>query len=337
MRICSRFFILLVTGYWLLVTGLSGCSPTYPKEKFEESIIKLCKDEYKLDVKVETVGKTVALYLPLNNLLDFTFALTPDAGEKINQVILNVTRAVLSTDAKYDFYCVIAHDVRIPEIQIVIIKSVEDVRRFLLGDISRGEYGKRMLIDMRIAPQAQKERAVKDVFDRMSIDKQWQEGVMQDFFMSDPATLGDVGYWGGKFYIKDVNLPEFLAEEMVSRIRLSFRDNKKLNNSLALKSAKGLYAAGTSSNDGSRYFSMEISAEPRATEGFNSKEASDELFAHALKASYDVIHGYRFGDFDYIEIKTLADGRSSRVLKEDIDNYKPRKTKIDDVMVFDSF
>ena len=116
---------------------LSGCGPTYPKEKTKESIIRLCKKEYKLDVKVEIAGKTVAIYLPLTNLLDFTFALTPDASEKINQVILSVTRVVLSTDAKYGFYCVMAHDVRIPEIQIVIIKSVEDVRRFLLGDISR--------------------------------------------------------------------------------------------------------------------------------------------------------------------------------------------------------
>jgi len=42
-------------------------------------------------------------------------------------------------DADFDFYCVIAHDIRIPEIQIVIIKSVDDVKRFLLNDISRGE------------------------------------------------------------------------------------------------------------------------------------------------------------------------------------------------------
>ncbi|MCX5679400.1 MAG: hypothetical protein NTZ95_01835 [Candidatus Omnitrophica bacterium] len=333
-KILSSLLCLLISVFCLLSTA--GCGPTYPKEKFKESIIRLCKKEYSLDVKVKTVGKTVAIYLPLTNLLDFTFALTTDAGEKINQVILNVTRVVLSTDAEYDFYCVMAHDVRIPEIQIVIIKSVEDVRRFLLGDISRGEYGKRMLIDMRIAPQAQKERAIKDVFDRMSIDKKWQEGVMQDFFMSDPATLGDIGYWAGKFYIKDINLPEFLAEEIASRIRLSFRDNKELNDSLILKSAKGIYAAGVQ-NGGSRYFKIEISAEPRTIEASTSKEASDKLFGYALKTSYDVIHGYNFKDFDYVEIRSLTDGRASKVLKEDLDNYKPKNTKIEDVMVFDSF
>lgn len=332
-----RFTFLLVSCVLCLVFFIAGCSPTYPKGKFKESIIRLCKKEYKIDVKVKTVGKTVAIYLPLTNLLDFTFALTPDAGEKINQVMLNVTRVSLSTDADYDFYCIIAHDVRIPEIQIVIIKSVEDIRRFLLGDISRGEFGKRMLIDMRVAPQAQKERAVKDVFDRMKIDKKWQEGVMQDFFTSEPTTLGDIGYWGGKFYIKDIKLTEFLAEEIVSRIKLSFRDDKVLSGSLALKAVKGQYTTQEPDKGGSRYFTVEITAEPRTLAGFNSKEISDALFAYALKISYDVIHGYRFEDFDYIEIRSITDGRSSKVLKEDLDKYKPKKTKIEDVMVFDAF
>jgi hypothetical protein len=65
--------------------------------------------------------------------------------------------------------------------------------------------------------------------------------------------------------------------------------------------------------------------------------ANGELFAYALKVSYDVIHGYHFDNFDYVEIKSLTDGRSSKVLKEDLNNYKPRKTKIEDVMVFDAF
>lgn len=335
MRI-GRFIILLVTSSLLLV-NICGCAPTYPKEKFKESIIRLCKKEHKLDVKVMTVGKTVAIYLPLTNLLDFTFALTPDAGEKINQVMLNVTRVVLSTDADYDFYCVIAHDVRIPEIQIIIIKYVNDVKMFLYSGISHGEYGKRMLIDMRLSPQAQKERAVKDVFDRMKIDKKWQEGVMQDFFSSEPTSLGDIGYWAGKFYIKDINLSEFLAEQIASRVKLTFRDEKDLNTELALKSVKGVYILAPKGGEEAGYFKIDIAAEPRSIGGFMSKELSDKLFSYVLRVSYDVLHGYRFEDFSHVEIVSLSEGRSSRVLKEDLDLYKPKKTKIEDVMIFDSF
>ncbi|MFA6079653.1 MAG: hypothetical protein WC779_07920, partial [Candidatus Omnitrophota bacterium] len=171
--------LLFITGC-LLALALTGCTPTYPKEKFEESIVRICKNEYKLDVKVAVTGKTIAIYLPLENLIDFTFSITKSASEKINDVILSVSRVALSSDAKFDFYCIIAHDVRMPEIQIVIIKSVDDVKRFLLNDISRGEYSKRMIVDIRLSPQAQKERAIKEVFDRTKLDKRWQEDVLND-------------------------------------------------------------------------------------------------------------------------------------------------------------
>jgi len=327
------FFLCYLLPACYLLSALSGCAPTYPKANFKEHVIRLCKKEYKLDVKVETVGKTIAIYIPLTNLLDFAFTLTQDAGEKINNVILSVSRVALSSDSNYEFYCVIAHDVKIPEIQIVIIKSVDDVKRYMLGDISRGEYSKRMLIDMKVSPQAQKERSIKEAFERMNVDKKWREGVMQDFFRSDPTTLGDIGYWNERFYIKDVSTPEFLAEEIGSRIRFAFRDDKKLDESVMLKSSKGSYVT---SGDADRSFRIEISAESRNAGSFTSEELSDKIFASALAVSYDVIHGYKFRDFDHLVITTLSDGRSSRVTREDLESYKPKKTKIEDVMVFDT-
>jgi len=66
---------------------LTGCGTPIQREA-EESIIRVCKNEYKVDVKVRTVGKTIAIYLPLTDLLDFTFNLTKSAGEKIQGVML---------------------------------------------------------------------------------------------------------------------------------------------------------------------------------------------------------------------------------------------------------
>ncbi|MDP3804078.1 MAG: hypothetical protein Q8Q87_00840, partial [Candidatus Omnitrophota bacterium] len=210
----------------MLLTTIIGCAPSYPKERLKESILKVCKNEYKLDVKAETIGKTMAIYVPLQDLLDFNFSITKKASEQINDVILSVSRVALSTDAEFDFYCIIAHDVKIPEIQIVIIKSVDDVKRFMLNDISRGEYSKRMLVDIRLNPQAQKEKAIKEVFQKMSLERKAQDGVMDDFFRSEPTVLGDIGYWNERFYIKDVGLPEFLAEQTANRVRMGFREDK---------------------------------------------------------------------------------------------------------------
>ena len=86
-----RIFVLLITYDLLLTTLLTVCAPTYPKEKFTDSIVRLCKTEYKLDVKAATAGKTVVIYATLQELWDLTFSLTKKAGEEINDVILSVS------------------------------------------------------------------------------------------------------------------------------------------------------------------------------------------------------------------------------------------------------
>lgn len=307
---------------------LAGCCPTYPKDKFNDSIVRLCKKEYKLDVKVETVGRTIAIYLPLSNLIDFTFSITKSASEKINDVILSVSRVAISTDANFDFYCVIAHDVRMPEVQIVIIKSVNDVKRFLLNDISRSEYSKRMLIDIRLAPQAQKERAVKEVFDKMRLESKWQEQVMNDFFRTEPSVLGDIGYWNNRFYIKDISLSEFLAEQIASRVRMAFRENKDFSETFTVKNSKGTYV----SRPEAKYFKFEIFIEPKRFGEMKDEDIAKEAFRECVKVSVHVLRGYKFDGFDYIEIENQSDGRSIKVSRDDLERFRTKKLKIEDIV-----
>lgn len=313
---------------FLLVVCLAGCGPTYPKKQIKESIVKVCKKEYKLDVKVDTIGKTIVIYLPLPDLIDMTFAITKTASEKINDVILTVSRVALSTDAKYDFYCVIAHDVRIPEIQIVIIKSVDDVKRFMLNDISRDDYSKRMLIDIRLSPQAQKEKSIKQVFEKMNLDKKWQDQVMDEFFRSQPTGLGEIGYWDGRFYIKDITLTEFLAEQIASRIKMEFREDKKLSEEYVLKSSKGRYHSKTPK----RFFRFEISADAKFFNNYDTGEVSKTVFLTALKVAGQALHAYKFTDFDYIEIVSTLNGQKIRVRPEQLEGFRKNKVKFEEIV-----
>lgn len=321
---------LLRSLLWLLIAplALNGCHPTYPKEKIEESIIKLCRKEYKIDVKVGITGRTVAIYLPLSGLLDSTFAITKEAGEKINDVILSVSRVTLSTDAKFDFYCLIAHDIRIPEVQIVVIKSVPDIKSFLWGEVSRGEYAKRMLIDLRLNPQSQKERAVKDVFEKMSLGKEWQDQVMNEFFRSSPAALGDIGYWGGRFYIKDITIQEFLSEQIAARIRMESRENKRYAEKLIVRTSRGQFI----SEDGRRFFRFEILADPNWFKMSTGDGVSLDVFRLAVDVASRVLHGYKFADFDVIEIVSQKDGRTVTILKEDLEAVRTKKMKFEDIV-----
>ena len=306
---------------------LAGCSPTYPKNRFKESIVRLCKKEYKLDVKVETIGRTIAIYVPLTDVIDFTFAITQTASEKINDVILSVSRVALSTDATFDFYCIIAHDIRIPEIQIVIIKSVDDVKRFLLNDISRGEYSKRMIVDIRLNPQSQKERAIKEVFSRMNLDEKWQDQVMNDFFRAEPTSLGDIGYWNDRFYIKDIALPEFLAEQIANRVRLDFKEEKALSEAFFMRSSRGSYAAAPKR----RSFKFDIMAEDKTLGGLGKEDASAKIQETALRIASQVLRNYKFEDYDYIDIVDEKSGETLNVLREKLELFRTKKITFSDI------
>lgn len=323
-----RIIVSLVSSFLFLVT-LIGCIATYPQDKIKESIVRICKQEYKSDVLVETAGRTMVIYLPLSDLMDFSFALTKTASEKINDVIFSAARVALSTDARIDFYCVIAHDIKMPELQIIIIKNVEDVKRLFANDISRGEYLKRMLIDLRWSPQAKKEQVVKEIFSRMNLDPKWQDQVMADFFRSEPTSLGDIGYWDKKFYIKDITLVEFLAEQIANRVKLEFREDKNLKENFLLRSARGVYIL----NKGKRLFRIETLVERSAAGAASTIEDSDKIFETVLSVAAHVIHGYHFKDYDGVEVLDQKEGRSIEVNPEELEAFRTKKLKLSEIGV----
>lgn len=325
-RWATKALVLLVPCVLCLVS-LSGCGPTYPEKDVKRAVVSICKQEYKADVKVETSGQTMVIYLPLTDLMDPSFTLTKAASEKINDVIFSAARVALSTDAKFNFYCVIAHDVRMPELQIIIIKNVDDIKRLFASDISRGEYMKRMLIDLRWSPQAKKEEVIKDIFRKMNLDPKWQDQVMSDFFRSEPTNIGDIGYWNGRFYIKDITLGEFLAEQIASRIRIEFRENKYLKDSFLLKSARGAYAT----KKDKRIFRIEILAERSAANIGTAIEDSDKIFETALSVAAKVIHGYYFTDFDAVELFDQREARLIEVTPEELEAFRTKKLKLSEI------
>lgn len=325
-KAAKEFFLLFIICC-LVFAALTGCKATYPCDKVKECIVEMCKKEYDADVKVETVGKTMVIYLPLANLMDYSFALTKSASEKINDVIFSAARVALSTDADYDFYCVIAHDIKMPELQIVIIKNVDDVKRLFASDISRGEYMKRMLIDLRWSPQAKKEQVVKDIFNRMNLDPKWQDQVMSDFFKSEPTNIGDIGYWEGQFYIKDITLPEFLAEQIANRVKIDFREDKDLKNNFLLKAAKGSYVT----KGGRRVFAFEVFAEKSAAGLGTTIEDSDKVLRAVLSVAGHVLHGYHFKDYDAVEVFDQRAGRSIEVTPEELEAFRTKKLKLNEI------
>ncbi len=305
---------------------VTGCGEiTYPKEKLKESIIKLCKDEYNLDIDVSVSGNTVAIYLPVMNLFDVTLSLSESAQEKIQDVLLSASRVLLSTDADIRFYCVIAQDARLPEIQLVIIKYVDDVKRAFFRNISRGEYFKRTLIDINENPQAKKEKAITDVFSKMKLEKEWQDKVLDDFFRSPPSSMEGIGYWQGKFYVKNITLEEFLAEQIASRGKLRFREKEDLKK-YALKMVTGKFIEEKST----KIFLISLNSESLlfVPDPVEKNTMDKEIFTNVFEIMADVIYGYKFKDFDFAKALEKNFNTKLVVSKEDVYLFKSKKLPI---------
>ena len=163
----------------------SGCAPSYPKDKLAEALINICKKEYDVDIQAKLVGKTIVVFIPLDELFDLKLDILPEAVEKIEDVILTTSRVLFSTDAEVDFYMIIAADIKTTAAEVFLVRYMDDVYKFMHGWINREEYTKRIL---------------------------WQINF-------DPKLLKDSFF---DFDVEEITLPGFLAEQIAQRLNKIF-------------------------------------------------------------------------------------------------------------------
>ncbi|MFC1807898.1 hypothetical protein ACFL0T_05980 [Candidatus Omnitrophota bacterium] len=177
-------------------------APSYPREKIVEAAKELCKKEYGVDVELEIIGTTLGVRIPLEGLFDKeTLQIVPEAFGKVDGVMLSVSRVALSSDRSIDFYTVITYDKDVPGTEVIMTRYVPDLRRYVYGDISRGEFAKRMIFDVRFNPQ------------------------------------GIIDAWLGGFTLEETSLDQFICEQASRRISSEFKENKKLSSKFKIASA----------------------------------------------------------------------------------------------------
>lgn len=277
----------------------------------------------KADVVVE--GSTMGIFHPMEGLLDTNMGISKEAWDKISNLILIASRVVLSTDADIKFYCVITQDARMPELQVVIIKYVNDIKLGMYQNISRGEAFKRTLFSINLTPQARKERSVETIFSRIGVGDDVKEKVLDEFFRSAPTKLSDIGYWKGQFYLKDVTMPEFLASQIANRIKIDFRSEKPFMSDYSYKSAEGLYGTGLDA----KYFLINFRIDEV---GSDTGELKTLKIRKLLEITSEVVSGYRFEDFNFVIMNDQAEDVRLRVERKDVYGYNPKRTPPYDIV-----
>jgi len=323
--------LLIVSASIVFVVGsalfLSSCVPSFPKEKLPETIKEVCRIEYEMTVDVALSGSTLGIYYPMKGLLDVNLGISKEAWDKISNLILVASRVVLSTDADVKFYCVITQDEKLPEMQVVVIKYVDDIKRGMYRNISRDESFKRTLFSVNLTPQARKERAVEKVFNKLGLEEKTRESVLNEFFRSAPTKLSDVGYWREHFYLKDISMEEFLAAQIINRIKIDFRRDEELKKLYSYRSAEGDFY----SEKDKKFFliKFKIADQQVSDEEINLREKKIE---EIVRIANLVVTGYKFKNFDFMEMEDLLANVKLWVSSSDIYNFNEEDLPIKDIV-----
>lgn len=205
-----------------LSLSLFGCHQTYSEDRIKESIEKICRQEYGVEnVRVKIEGGTVGVYLPLKKLfdsdfkeallnknakaaeMDHLFQPSPEALDQVEDVLFSTSRVLLSTDRAINFYVLQATDIESTGLQLVLTGFVDDIKRVRLWDISRDEYRKRILHELKLNRAVLWHRPVVSFFQELEKSPSLKtveayfaaplsSETFQSLFFFDPEKAGNV-------------------------------------------------------------------------------------------------------------------------------------------------
>jgi hypothetical protein len=189
--------------------------------------------------------------------------------------------------------------------------------------ISRGEFIKRMIVAVKLTPQAQKEKVLRNIFSRLNIAEEDQ--LINEYLeTSEVTSIGDIGYWQDTFYIKDINMGEFLAMQIADRTKVAFGAVEELKENFKLTTSSGEFL----SESGKEFFRFSFQVEPLEELGITGlSEAEDNMYDIVLKEASDVFNGYKFYDFWNIEIMNLSDKMVMFATADELKDFKKKKIK----------
>lgn len=219
----------------LVVISFTGCTfstkPTYVTRNIEENITNICKKEYIIDVKVKLIGKTLWVYLPLENI--FTSSEKPekymerfaveqskagikDATLEVEYLVKTVPEQEKSQQVKYT-----------DETSEKINRIWRVLRRVLFSLDTKSQSGIEFFC-LIIADTANGFE-VKNTFYYIDIKKvsyeyigqvEYQHRTLQDVNVS-PEIIADKQ--GLHIKYKDITLKDFVVSQIEHRIKLKFQ------------------------------------------------------------------------------------------------------------------
>lgn len=222
----------LVLGIIILAClfALSGCSQTYPPGRIKESIAEICRREYGIEnIRVEIAGTTAGVFLPVKKLfvsdikeifssgkaqladMENLFQPSPEAMDQVEDVLFSISRVLLSTNLKLDFYVLQATDVEKTGLQLILTGYVNDIKRVRLWDISRDEYRKRIIHELGLNKAVVWHQPVREFFAQLEKGTS-SAGLEQHFERPLPPDFFEALFWASPEVLRQNNVLWRLGE-----------------------------------------------------------------------------------------------------------------------------
>ncbi|NQT46419.1 MAG: hypothetical protein HQ593_02925 [Candidatus Omnitrophica bacterium] len=315
-RTQSWLYTRSLTGFFICVLffATSGCGrPTFSKERLAESLVELCERDYGLKgVKAKLHGNVLGAYYSADRLLNDNFWLSEESSEKSFRLITAISRVSVSTDAEVDFYCVVYQDTRFPEVELVLLGEVDDVKRADMWALSPDELNARRLVDLKASPEIKRGEMLKALFTKMGLETTLADQFMGGYLSGGIAeSIDDIGYWNGRFFLKEIEFEEFLASQVANRLRLMISQDTRFVE-LATVQVDGEFDP----NPPNSGFTLDVNlftGDAEVIDASISEEKLRELFESSFILIADILDGYHFWDFDRarIYVKNTGTERSA--------------------------
>ena len=208
----SLFFF---SGFCVFVFAvLSGCgSVTYPEARCKEALQEIALKEYGIPhIEIEFNGTTLGVFLPLDRLfstdlkealmsgkvtdMESLFQPTEEAINKVEDILFSMSRVMLSTDKKIDFYYLQATDVEQSGMDLTFVGQIDDLKRVRFWDIPRSEYRKRIIHDLHMNRVVLWHRPVRHFF--KDLNEATMSEVQARYFPNTAQAK-----WAGEFFFTD--------------------------------------------------------------------------------------------------------------------------------------
>ncbi len=255
----ALLFNLLLLPY--LFCGCSGrIESTYKENEIPQIVKKICKEEYKLDVFTQRANTTLWIYAPVEKILhkdygtDKEKVFDEELLEKLRNILTTVGRVLISSDKAPEFYGLVASDIN-AGIDYIIVGNVLDIKKSYSGFIPWTEANRRYVIRLKMAPEA----------------------------------VGDST--GKHIEAYDIQLPEFLAEQIAQRVGAQFQ-GEDLKKYFQIEKSEGSFKAGR--------FIFEYSMKQvlPAPASLDPKEKIIDTITYCIRS-------YGFKDFSEVELSDL--------------------------------